>query len=98
MDKTYTVTVTPDMEILIRELPEEEEKQLEHLKQLVGGYIETIRSPRLNTLCIVNGEGKLLDLKPNMLATTICGMLGFDVIYGNAVFCVEDGEHIKGFT
>lgn len=46
----------------------------------VGGYIEYVRT-RLGMTFIVNEEGMLLGLKPNMLASSMAEML----ILGNAL-------------
>lgn len=51
--------------------------RLENLQNIVGGYIETVcLGP--NTVLIMNEEGKLLGLEPNML---FCG----DMICGNII-------------
>lgn len=53
---------------------------LEALQAEVGGYIEVVRvNSRL--VAIVNEEGRMLGLRPNVL--DLCGTI---------VFCSEDGE------
>lgn len=52
----------------------------------VGGYIEYVRT-RLGMTFIVNEEGMLLGLKPNMLASNLAEML----ILGN-VLIVDEKE------
>jgi hypothetical protein len=52
----------------------------------VGGYIEYVRT-RLGMTFIVNEEGMLLGLKPNMLASNVAEMM----LLGN-VLIVKDNE------
>ena len=51
--------------------------ELETMQEAVGGYIEVIscsyRSEDAHyTMCIVNEEGIILNLEPNMVASRIC--------------------------
>lgn len=50
---------------------------LETMQEAVGGYIEVIScsyrsEDDLYTMCIVNEEGIILNLEPNMVASRIC--------------------------
>lgn len=57
--------------------------ELSALQRLVGGHLEVIRLQRC--LALVDEEGKLKGLKPNMV-------FGMDAIVGTIVFVGEDGE------
>ena len=50
---------------------------LEQMQEAVGGYIEVIpcnyqTEKELFTMCVVNEEGIILNLEPNMVASRIC--------------------------
>ena len=50
---------------------------LETMQEAVGGYIEIIScsyqsETDLYTMCVVNEEGIILNLEPNMVASRIC--------------------------
>ena len=50
---------------------------LEEMQEAVGGYIEVIPCSYQSeddryTMCIVNEEGIILNLEPNMVASRIC--------------------------
>jgi len=64
---------------------------LEELQELVGGYIEVVKT--LNEIMIINEEGLPLKLPKNEIATMMCKDLriGPDYIYGNALL-VEENE------
>ncbi len=61
------------------------ENTLEALQDAVGGYIETIQCGGSSVL-IVNEEGKLLGLEPNIQIG------GFDIIAGTAILIGVDDE------
>lgn len=54
------------------------------LQELVGGYIETVPY-NSDAIMIVNEEGKILGLEPNVL-------LGNDVVVGNLIVVGDGGE------
>lgn len=54
-------------------------------QQMVGGPIETVFLPRTQIVMIVNEEGKLRGLQPN-LPLYVCGEL-VDILVGNIIFC-----------
>lgn len=58
--------------------------KLETFKDLVNGYLECLR---LNNgiVIILNEEGKLLDLEPNLFYNN-------DILVGNLIFCESDLE------
>ncbi|MBO7669866.1 MAG: DUF3846 domain-containing protein [Oscillospiraceae bacterium] len=59
---------------------------LRALQQAVGGYIETVRMGR-SVIAIVNEEGRLIGLLPNVLG-----------LVGPIVFLGDDGEEFRGLT
>nr|ART39127.1 H353 [uncultured bacterium] len=58
---------------------------LDELQQLVGGYIEMVRIPGDvgRRIFIVDEEGRLKGLKPNVRASHLAGQL----LVGNALLC-----------
>lgn len=58
---------------------------LEDFQKWVGGYIEVVPTCISGHMLLVDEEGKLRNKKANALATQISGVLGRDVILGNAV-------------
>lgn len=68
---------------------------LKTLQELVGGYIEVIteRAGQRNfpAVLIVNEEGKLLRLEPNIGT-------GYDVLVGNIVICAAAGEEFGSLS
>jgi len=65
---------------------------LETMQEAVGGYIEVISCSYqsengLYTMCVVNEEGIILNLEPNMVASRICDR----PIVGPALF-LKDNE------
>jgi Domain of unknown function (DUF3846) len=58
------------------------ENELEAFQKIVGGYIECV-SIGFDMIMVINEEGKLLELPPNI-------DLGYDVIAGNAVIVGVD--------
>ena len=73
---------------------------LEEMQSLVGGYVEIVTIPRLNMaygeinidakdlIMLVNEEGKLRNLQPNMAGTMILRANGVhDYAVGNVVIC-----------
>jgi len=57
---------------------------LENLQKTVDGYIETVPLP-CNVIAIVNEEGKIQGLKPNM-------RIPGDTLVGTIIICGTDGE------
>lgn len=65
---------------------------LQDIQELVGGYFQTVPIiPESRVLVLCNEEGKLLDLKPNI-------MLPYDVIVGNIMLMAMDGEELVGLS
>ncbi len=68
------------------------ENRLEVLQELVGGYIEVLHAGGPLRF-IVNEEGKLLDLKPNLFSPNL------DVLVGSVVATAYDGnEDFRSLT
>lgn len=66
---------------------------LEELNGFVGGYIEIVRLSKSQVM-VVNEEGKLMGLKPNLYATLLVQIAGHrDTIVGNVLVC--DTKKIK---
>lgn len=77
------------MKIVVKrvgQLPEvrEIENELHALQEIVGGDIEPFRVFN-GVLCICNGDGKYLGLKPNFIYLS-------DVICGDVFFCSVDRD------
>ena len=72
----------------VREIPNE----LEALQELVGGYVETVPLEE-DLIFLVNAEGKLLGLEPNVVAPSL------DVLVGDiAVVAYDGGEDFRSLT
>lgn len=69
----------------------EVEDELKTYQGLVGGYIEVARTNLLDIMAIVNEEGKLLDLEPNI-------DVGYDVLVGTVIFVGEGGDNFVSLT
>lgn len=59
--------------------------QLSEYQKLVGGYLETVPTKLHGLLLLLDEEGKLKDKTPNIPATMLAGLIGYDVIVGDAV-------------
>ena len=77
---------------------------LQELQKLVGGYIEICgRIVSLNALygerqaLIVNEEGKLQGLPENLTATVTAGLVGFDMLVGDAILVKRKYDDILPF-
>ena len=67
----------------------EMENRLEDFQSIVGGYIEVFRLTE-NILIVLNEEGKLLDLEPNILISN----RGYaELIVGDVVIVGDAGEN-----
>lgn len=63
--------------------------QLDELREIVGGFIEIVYlDDKKQHLMVVNEEGKLLGLQPNVLATHLYNCN--DVIVGDVLICEND--------
>lgn len=80
------VVKVPDKPAELREI----QNTLEALQSAVGGYIEVLRFAE-DCAIIVNEEGKLQNLPPNMW---LCG----DVLCGNVVFVGVVGDEFCGLS
>lgn len=82
MDEMITVLIVP-----VNEAPylEKIPNTLEAMQEIVGGYIEVVRAGNGINL-VINEEGKLLDLEPNIW---IYG--GKDYLCGQFFVCLNDG-------
>ena len=79
--------ITPDG-VSIRITPKNGEHFiLEELQGLVDGLIEVVRTPDPRRIMVINEEGKLMDLAPNLVASALYGFR--DTIVGNAVTGTE---------
>jgi hypothetical protein len=66
---------------------------LEELQAFVGGYIQIIGVSN-DRLCVMNEEGKLIGLPPNLPATAIVDSLwADDYLAGTVLFC--DSKEIE---
>ena len=80
------------------ELKEREIKSgLEHLQEIVGGYIEIpFLSETLNDNgidIVINEEGKLIDgMKPEIAVINRERGMVLDIVYGNCIFVSHDEE------
>lgn len=92
-------------------LPHDDDKKLEKLKALVGGYIEPIYSPDWpnSIIMVANEEGIIENLPWNGLAPLVAGILGCNVLgfchatspgylRGPIVFCKEVDGDFAGFS
>jgi hypothetical protein len=69
-----------------------EDISLESLQEAVGGFIQIVPLPKQKKVIVVNEEGKLEGLEPNLIAT---GMWTYDhgntdIIVGDAVIADPD--------
>lgn len=62
---------------------------LEELQKIVGGWIETVRA-KDGRVIVLNEEGKLNGLLPNVEATELYCDPADDIIVGNVLVCDED--------
>ena len=80
------LTLNPgESELQVKEI----DNTLKELQSIVGGYIEVVNIGN-NCIIICNEEGKILNLKPNIL-------FGNDVIVGTIIFSKfnDEGEFIS---
>ena len=66
------------------------EGSLQEMQKIVGGYIQCMPFPN-NILCVLNEEGKLMNLQPNFVYNS-------DVIVGNVFFCSAGEEEFESLT
>lgn len=59
---------------------------LEEMQEVVGGYIEVVRSMEMDRIMVVNEEGKLKKLPFNPKATAFYPALS-DIIVGDVLVC-----------
>lgn len=71
---------------------------LKTFQDIVGGLIEVVEI--CGVLCIINEEGKLLDLDPNFAYPIGVqeGKRYFDIIAGDCFFIGDDGENFRSLT
>jgi hypothetical protein len=71
---------------------------LKTFQNIVGGLIEVVEI--CDVLCIINEEGKLLDLDPNFAFPISVheGKRYFDIIAGDCFFVGDDGENFRSLT
>jgi|TARA_R110000765_G_scaffold335353_1_gene425748 hypothetical protein len=62
----------------------QDEPSLREAQKFVGGYVEGINFPNGDYM-LVNEEGKLTGLAPNLKATKLYSVLSDDVIVGPAI-------------
>lgn len=65
---------------------------LKTLQEVVGGYIELVGINRTEFVIVINEEGKLQGLPPNLLATMLYNCR-FDTIVGNVAIVKEGMVH-----
>lgn len=82
-DKILVCVLEPGAAIEFRHI----ENTLEAFQDLVGGYIETVRSFDGPIITICNEEGRLLGLAEN-----VCGLVG------PLVFCRTQGEEFSSLS
>ena len=63
--------------------------QLDELQKFVGGYIEVVPLDRTGEIMVLNEEGKLIGLPPNMNATAYLAQNSrfADFIVGDVLVC-----------
>lgn len=64
--------------------------ELHEMQEIVGGYIECINIAD-NILCVLNEEGKLMGLLPNLV-------FNGDIIVGDVFFCVGGEEDFESLS
>jgi len=87
------VLVEPGKPATSKELP----NRLEVLQQEVGGWIEAVYLPDDDACMIVNEEGKLLGMKPNILLKNSDGT-AYDVLCGNVLIVGIDEDDFCGLS
>ena len=87
------VLVEPGKPAISKELP----NRLEVLQQEVGGWIEAVYLADDDACMIVNEEGKLLGMKPNILMKNGDGSV-YDVLCGNVLIVGVDEDDFCGLT
>jgi hypothetical protein len=88
------VIVRPDGTEVPAPEPEKEDGSysLKQLNEIVGGYIQILKAHD-GRCVVINEEGKMKDLEPNIRATAMVGLFPGDFIVGDALFCEQ--EHMK---
>lgn len=82
----YVLTITPRVDSLKCDVNTVEiDGKLEDYQHLVGGYIECVNTFNRNYLMLINEEGKIDHLPPNLLATSITPLRQWDILVGTAV-------------
>jgi hypothetical protein len=72
---------------------------LKTLQGAVGGDVETVGTTLgLAVKMVINRDGKLEDLPVNKPATELAVIRSYDYIAGDAVFALEHGDELIGFT
>lgn len=71
---------------------EEIENDYKAFQNIVGGTISALKIAK-DIVMVLNGDGKLLGLRPNFLCDTI-----HDVIVGDVIFVGTDGESFTTLT
>lgn len=84
-NETMAILITTDGEVV----DNYDASDLGKKQNAVGGYIEYVRT-RLGMTFIVNEEGMLLGLKPNMLASNLAEML----LLGNVLIVSQEENEL----
>lgn len=85
----YILKIKPDDEI--EKVETVRIPTLKQLQSLVGGYIETVDIRVGKYVAIVNEEGKLLQMVPNVAATMMCFV---DRLDGDVLILKKNGEEL----
>lgn len=77
----------------------EEENTLQWMQQQVNGPIEVVTLPHWpDVIMLINEEGKLRNLQPNIIATIMAGLAPYDFAVGSAVLLKTAGEDFAGLS
>lgn len=101
MKKAYVIKIAVNGEITPVEV--DSDNLLAELQKLVGGYVETINPtyPRhmlgARKALLINEEGKLKGLPENHTATIIAGLVGIDMLAGDAILVKRKYDDILPF-
>ena len=91
----YIIILHADGGVRIQATDGPDEPTLEQLQTLVDGYIEAV--PARHGVMIVNDEAKLYPLPFNANATAMLRSDIRDIILGDAVLVMPEGDRLTGF-
>ena len=71
----HVLIIKPDCTLKLRRWPKREE-QLDFLQELVGGYIETVRTGTPGVIMVINEEGRITEAVSSEEMNHLRGMIG----------------------